>query len=128
MERTKAREFPKERAIEREPSQLQGTQWLCTDCRFVLGYVNPEKTEVRMKAKDFFLTVEGGRITHPCRRCGKVNEIVEQEFLAWKSNQNDFNEFMANRKLFEEFLKHRTNFKKFLASEKKKETRKKGEN
>ncbi|MBA7594677.1 hypothetical protein ES703_01624 [subsurface metagenome] len=125
MNRQKAREIQKERAVPEERLLFQGTQWLCTDCRFILGYVNPEKTEVRMKAKDFFLTVEGGKISHPCRRCGKVNEIAEQEFLAWKSERNAFNEFMANRKLFEEFLKSRAEFKKFLASKKKAETKEK---
>lgn len=108
-----------------EERLFRGKQWLCTDCRFVLGYINPENTEVRMKAKDFFLTVEGGKITHPCRRCGKVNEIAEEEFLMWKAEKKSFDEFLGNRKLFEEFLANRTEFKKFLISSKKQETKKK---
>lgn len=125
MDKKKAEEFQKERAIPEERLLFRGTQWLCTDCRFVLGYINPEKTEVRMKAKDFFLTVEGGKITHPCRRCGKVNEIAEEEYLAWKAEQQTFTEFLANRKLFGEFLEHRTELKKFLASKKTGNTAKK---
>ncbi|GAH19804.1 unnamed protein product [marine sediment metagenome] len=120
MDRKKAEEFQKERAIPEERLLFRGTQWLCTDCRFVLGYINPQKTEVRMKAKDFFLTVEGGKITHPCRRCGKTNEIAEEEYLAWKAEKKSFDEFLANRKLFQEFLANRTEFKKFLIPSKKK--------
>lgn len=115
-DKRKPKEFQKERVMGEERLLLRGTQWLCTDCRFILGYINSENTEVRMKAKDFFLTVEGGKITHPCRRCGKVNEIAEQEFLAWKAEKPSFDEFLGNRKLFEEFLANRTEFKKFLTS------------
>lgn len=125
MDKKKAKEFQKEGAIPEERLLFRGTQWLCTDCRFILGYINPQKTEVRMKAKDFFLTVEGGKITHPCRRCGKTNEIAEEEYLAWKAEQKTFTEFLANRKLFGEFLEHRTELKKFLASAKTGNTAKK---
>jgi len=125
MNKTKTREFQKERVMGEERVLLRGTQWLCTDCRFILGYINPENTEVRMKAKDFFLTVEGGKITHPCRRCGKTNEIAEEEFLAWKAEKKSFDEFLGNRTLFEEFLANRTEFKKFLTSLKKEKNEKK---
>ena len=124
-EKRKPKEFQKERVMGEERVLLRGKQWVCTDCRFLLGYINSENTEVRMKAKDFFLTVEGGKITHPCRGCGKVNEIAEQEFLAWKAEKPSFDEFLANRKLFEEFLANRTEFKKFLTSLKKSRNEKK---
>lgn len=126
MDRQKAKNIQKERAMPEERLLRRGQVWLCEACEFVLGYVSPDKREVRMKAKDFFLTVEGGKITHPCRRCGKVNTIAEEEFLIWKSEQNSFKEFIANRKLFEEYLKSRAEFKKFLAGKKKEDTKKMG--
>lgn len=125
MNREKAREFQKEKAAREEQLTFRGTQWLCSDCRFILGYVSQDRGEVRMKAKDFFLTVEGGKITHPCRRCGKLNELADEEYLAWKSERKSFTEFLANRKLFEEFLSGRTQFKKFLITKKKEEETKK---
>lgn len=126
-ERRKPREFQKGRIRPEERMLRQSKIWECIDCRFLLGNINLENTEVRMKFRDFFISVEGGKITHPCRRCGKVNEIAEQEFLAWKAEKPSFDEFLGNRKLFEEFLANRTEFKKFLISLKKSKNEKKEE-
>ena len=104
---------------------LDDLQWLCTSCQFILGFVNREKTEVRMKAKDFFLTVEGGKVTHPCRRCGQLNMLTDKEYLMWQSERKSFDEFLANRDLFQGFLGKKKDFDKFLASEKKEKSEKK---
>lgn len=100
-------------------------QWLCTSCGFILGYVSEDKTEVRMKAKDFFLTVSGGKIIHPCRRCGKTNHLIDDEYLMWKSQKAILDEYIANRRLFEEFVEKRENFMRFLVSKPSKVIKKK---
>jgi len=120
VRKDKAREEGKTRDIPRD------LQWLCTSCGFMLGFVNQSKTEIRMKARDFFLTVEGGKLTHPCRNCGQLNSLMDDGYLLWRSQIKPFDEFLANRKLFEEFLKQKEDFAKFLAS-KKKESQKKEE-
>jgi len=113
-----------------EEQPLEDRKWLCTSCKFILAHINKEKTKIRMKAKDFFLTVEGGKIIHPCRRCGEFNELVDTDYLMWKSQQKLLHNFLANRVLFEEFLKRRDGFMEFLMSknEKPKKTLKKKTN
>jgi len=58
-------------------------KWLCENetCQALLGYVNEERNQVRIKYKDLYVTVEGGRITLICRHCAKVNELIDQDFL-----------------------------------------------
>ena len=60
-------------------------KWLCENetCKALLGYVNEERNQVRIKYKDLYVTVEGGRITLVCRHCAKVNELIDQEFLSY---------------------------------------------
>ena len=127
VQKDKARELTRERKRYREERGMEegkgrdiprDLQWLCTSCGFMLGFVNRSKTEIRMKARDFFLTVEGGKLTHPCRNCGQMNNLMDDGYLLWKSQEKLFSEFLANRKLFEEFLKQKENFVKFLASKK----------
>lgn len=98
--------------------QSFGEVWPCKSCGFILGKLNQEKTQIRMKAKDFFITVQGGKIYHPCRSCGEFNELVDEEYLLWQSQQQIFKEFMVNRELFIKFLKERDDFIKFLSSPK----------
>ena len=52
-------------------------KWLCTECRFTLGFVQDKKI-VRIKRKDLYVEVEGGRVKVICCRCGKTNELVDQ--------------------------------------------------
>jgi len=119
IRKDKAREEGRAREIPRD------LQWLCTSCGFMLGFVNRDKTEIRMKARDFFVTVEGGKLTHPCRNCGQLNELMDDGYLLWASQKKSLDEFLANRKLFVEFLKQKKDFAKFLISRKKESEMKK---
>ena len=51
-------------------------KWLCTGCGFLLGFVEEKKT-VRIKRKDLYVQIEGGKVIMNCCRCGKVNELVD---------------------------------------------------
>ena len=105
--------------------QSFGEIWPCKSCGFTLGHLNKDKTQIRMKAKDFFITVEGGKIYHTCRSCAERNELVDDTYLLWQSQKQLFNEFMVNRELFIKFLKQKDDFIKFLSSSVKKESEKK---
>lgn len=52
-------------------------KWLCIACKFLLGFVEDRKI-VRIKRKDLYVSVEGGKVTVMCPRCGKRN-ILEDE-------------------------------------------------
>lgn len=130
----KAAQVQKEKAEQQDEKRqneirvsAEDKQWLCTSCGFILGYVSEDKTEVRMKAKDFFLTVSGGKIMHPCRRCGKMNHLIDDEYLMWKSQKAILDEYIANRRLFEEFVEKREDFMRFLVSKPTSKTVKKKE-
>ncbi len=58
-------------------------KWLCQNetCKALLGYVDEASSQVRIKYKDLYVTVEGGRITLICRHCAKVNELLDQDYL-----------------------------------------------
>lgn len=51
-------------------------KWLCSGCKFLLGFVEDKKI-VRIKRKDLFVQIEGGKIMTNCCRCGKVNFLVD---------------------------------------------------
>ncbi len=53
-------------------------QWLCLACKFVLGYVE-DGNVVRIKRKDLYIEVEGGKVTETCPRCGKRNMLVDEK-------------------------------------------------
>jgi hypothetical protein len=52
-------------------------KWICIACKFILGFVE-DKHVVRIKRKDLYVEIEGGRITEICPRCGKPNTIVDE--------------------------------------------------
>jgi len=54
------------------------TAWRCTNCKALLGFVDESGMQVRLKYKDFYATVEGGRISVICRKCGKINMISDE--------------------------------------------------
>lgn len=60
-----------------ENIELNQVKWACVQCRFTLGFVEGKKT-VRIKRKDLYVEIEGGRIKVICCRCGKPNELVDQ--------------------------------------------------
>jgi hypothetical protein len=53
-------------------------RWVCSFCNFLLGFVEDKKI-VRMKRKDMYVEIEGGRVATNCPRCGKRNELVDNE-------------------------------------------------
>lgn len=60
-------------------SEIEKTKkWICVACGFLLGFV--EGSVLRMKRKDFYVEVEGGKVTVTCCRCGKKNELVDDKF------------------------------------------------
>lgn len=58
-------------------------KWLCQNetCKGLLGYVDEDMSQVRIKYKDLYVTVEGGRIVIICRHCARVNELTDQDYL-----------------------------------------------
>jgi hypothetical protein len=64
----------------RNPVIPANQTWMCTACRFVLGYTDSSKTELRMKFKDQYITIiKAVRIETTCRRCGKFNTVSATE-------------------------------------------------
>ena len=64
--------------------------WLCTSCNFLLGWVDREtKSEIRVKFKDQWVQVEG-KLLHICRRCGKLNELIDEDFSLFLLNKKEF--------------------------------------
>lgn len=59
-------------------------KWLCDSCRFLLAYIE-DKHIVRIKRKDLYVEVEGGKITINCVRCGKKNAIQDEAYEVKKS-------------------------------------------
>ncbi|QGH73026.1 MAG: flagellar biogenesis protein [Siphoviridae sp. ctCJE6] len=51
-------------------------KWQCTGCGFLLGFVEDKKI-VRIKRKDLYAQMEGGKIQINCCRCGKINYLVD---------------------------------------------------
>jgi len=54
-------------------------RWDCSECETLLGFVENKKI-VRIKRKDLFVEVEGGRVSRPCTKCGKMNTLVDSNF------------------------------------------------
>ena len=54
-------------------------KWLCIACKALLGVVEDEKI-VRIKRKDLFVEVEGGKVTRNCTACGKSNTLTDDSF------------------------------------------------
>lgn len=57
--------------------------WECSECRAILGVLNREKTELRVKRRDLYLVIEGS-CQQQCRRCGQLNVLADDEFLAYR--------------------------------------------
>lgn len=64
--------------------------WLCTSCHFLLGWLDREtNTQIRVKYKDHWLQVEG-KTLHICRRCGKLNELIDSDYALFLLNKDAF--------------------------------------
>lgn len=53
-------------------------KWFCVACSSLLGVVENKKI-IRIKRKDLYLEIEGGKITVICCRCGKPNTLVDDK-------------------------------------------------
>ena len=49
-------------------------RWDCLGCKAVLGYIE-DKRIIRIKRKDLYVEIEGGKVSTPCYRCGKINSL-----------------------------------------------------
>jgi len=58
--------------------QMRDIPWLCKNCKYMLGVISQDKTEVRFKYKDFYARVRGGSVEVICRRCGEINKLSEE--------------------------------------------------
>jgi hypothetical protein len=52
--------------------------WKCGCCGVVLGIVEEGKV-IRIKRKDLYVTVEGGKLTVNCTKCGKPNVLEDKQ-------------------------------------------------
>jgi len=52
--------------------------WLCIACKFVIAYIEDKKI-IRIKRKDLYVEVEGGKVTITCCRCGKRNTVTDDK-------------------------------------------------
>lgn len=52
-------------------------KWLCSECSFTLGFVDDDKTTVRIKRKDLYVECSGGIVKVTCCRCGKQNILED---------------------------------------------------
>ncbi len=60
----------------RNPVIPASQTWKCVECHFVLGYSNSDKTELRMKFKDQYITIVNAEsVACACRRCAKWNTV-----------------------------------------------------
>lgn len=61
----------------RNPVISPALTWKCTDCAFILGYTDSTKTELRVKFKDYYVTItRADRVDTVCRRCAKMNSVT----------------------------------------------------
>lgn len=64
--------------IEIENAVFSVKPWTCISCKFLLGYIEDKKI-VRVKRKDLYIEIEGGKININCPRCGKRNELIDEK-------------------------------------------------
>ena len=55
--------------------------WKCLCCGNILGMVEGGQI-VRIKRKDLYITVENGKVTTNCTRCGKPNTLDDSKTSA----------------------------------------------
>ena len=54
-------------------------KWICA-CKALLGFVE-DKRIIRIKRKDLYIEVEGGKVTRNCTKCGKPNTLIDKTDL-----------------------------------------------
>ncbi len=77
-------------------------KWLCENesCRALLGFIDETLNQVRIKYKDLYVSVEGGRVVIKCRRCARDNELTDKDYLLYL--QRNYEEAQAAKKAAEE--------------------------
>jgi len=63
--------------------------WLCPGCNALLGYLGQGGGEIRIKYKDLYVLVEGGRVTRLCRKCGRLNTIEDEDYEDFIRNKHE---------------------------------------
>ena len=66
------------RPISRPTNKVDGIAWKCQSCTSILGFLDKEKAELRIKYKDLFVYVKGGEVRIICRSCGQQNTLSEK--------------------------------------------------
>lgn len=51
--------------------------WKCRDCGTILGFLDHEATELRIKIRDLYVWIQGGSVTITCRKCGSLNQLSQ---------------------------------------------------
>jgi hypothetical protein len=60
-----------------ENIQWRDQPWRCSNCKFILGVVSSDGTELRIKWRDLFIViVDAKMVKEICRRCGLENKIT----------------------------------------------------
>jgi len=57
--------------------------WICPGCGALLGFVGKGGREIRIKYKDLYISVEGGRVSRPCRKCGRFCELFDEVYVEY---------------------------------------------
>jgi len=65
--------------------------WKCDECGTILGFVEDKKI-VRIKRKDLFIEIEGGRVSRPCTKCGKWHTLVDSNYQGSSGEMKTKNE------------------------------------
>lgn len=55
--------------------------WKCLCCGVILGMIEDGKV-IRIKRKDLYVAIEGGKVTVNCTQCGKPNTIEDERSSA----------------------------------------------
>ena len=52
--------------------------WRCRECRSILAMADEKKEVLRIKYKDLYVFIEGGKVTVLCRGCGALNTVDDK--------------------------------------------------
>jgi RNase P subunit RPR2 len=71
-----------------EKSNARLLKWQCTECDTVLGYLDPQAEELRIKLRDLYIWIYGGSVQVTCRKCGALNRLMQADLSTEKEIQN----------------------------------------
>lgn len=73
--------------MNKEPEEVKRIQsdrpWVCPGCKAILGFTGMGGREIRIKYKDLYVMVEGGKVSRPCRKCGRMNTIMDDDYIEY---------------------------------------------